>query len=473
MSRRVLSFLLVLVFAASSAAADVELWLEDGRMVRARDVKRRGDEYVAELPSGEIETFPLEQVEKLILIGSPASSRGKAEQEESEAPRQLSGPRLEPQDPSEQRQALDEANAPRRTSIDPVWTPHDDLPRAEIVPHQWNEPGPDAWWTPSDDLPRAEIVPHIWSEPSPGSTWQPEDALRRASSWNLAAARRIPSAFQPGRAPRSVLAHFGSEAPLPSYPPLLSESVIHLLSSRRSRVQFSNFERWVLAPVPRSTRARRCAQELLEVTGTPTSLDVTALDEARFAALPIPIYRGTASVDGGASWVLFTTAGGRCRMLSGDKQLLGVTLASEHRITRAVSAYDAALGDVPSLQLESAQELFRYALAVSALVNLATDTDVTDRYELLTTASALDRLVRQKVPSCSITRRQQRQSVKRAVRRFSPPEIVQGNGGRVVRFLSWSSAAGNIYSLEILVTEFGRVSLHREIIAGHLGPHQD
>jgi len=152
--KRALASLLILVAAAWLAAAETELILRDGRVLRGTELRRDGGNYVLTLESGDVITLPVELVEEVVLSGRepPERTPGLRYTE----PETLAGRPVDPPRTSEQVEALGPPARFQKGVVDNRWEPESD----------WD----------MDPSENNNFNPSTWAEGPVDSNWQPESA---------------------------------------------------------------------------------------------------------------------------------------------------------------------------------------------------------------------------------------------------------------------------------------------------------
>ena len=207
---------------------------------------------------------------------------------------------MKPQQTSEHLAVLGEPSEFRSNIIDPTWKPssdwNNDPGRNNFAPSSWAESviGPD--WQPESAFDPDEDVLQgsrsTFRKSIIDPSWQPTDGFsKRKTSWSARArpttssltARRITPLGEPTLAPRPWPEAFGAAVAAPGV-----------------RFRFS-----VSSPRARTDRGidpRSCAEQILharaDVQQLPHDIRVEAMDDDRFATLPIPIYAAEESIDG-------------------------------------------------------------------------------------------------------------------------------------------------------------------------------
>jgi len=480
MRRPTTILLLLLALNATILLAGAELVLEDGQVLQGVDVRRDGELYVIELESGGTLAIPIELVKEVRLGKSPPAGPTGIRHGDPET---LAGEPVKPQRTSEQLAVLGEPSEFRPNLIDPTWQPSSDWDndpgRNDFAPSSWAESVIDPSWQPESAFdPDEDVLQESRStfrksiiDPS----WQPTDGFRkRKTSWSARArptrgriggrvmisslaARRITSLGEPTLAPRPWPEAFGAAVAAPGV---------------RFRFSVSSAR----AKTDRRIDPPSCAEEILharaDVSERPHDIRVKAMDDDRFAILPIPIYAAEASMGGTPLRAVFTIAHGVCRLIAGDPQLLlGLELTPDHAVARAATAYNAALGDSIAARLETSRDSQEYALAVVTITGPRITFPGEAGPVLLSNAGELEEIGEHHAADCPVSSRKRKKAARVAARELAPPRVAEGRTGEVVEFLTWSSRGGVVERHAVYLSENGKVSVQRETLATHLGDH--
>lgn len=462
---------------ASTLVAGTKIVLEDGQVLEGVDVRRDGDLYVVELESGGVLTLPVDLVAEVRLSADGDDATAPPGLTYS-APRQLAGQPVGPLRPSEAQAVLGEPSKFQPNIIDPNWEPESGFPEGDVLANSrstWQDDIIDPSWEPESGFPEESVLADsrsTWQRSIIDNTWVPEDGFKKKkTSWEMAgrmlASSRVRLTGARTLAPSPTPARMAA-AEDPWYAGFPA-------SRSRARVQF-RFRIPSGARAP-ATAVRACARHVLQASDTSDRawpIAVSALDETRYASLPIDLYRVTGDAGGGPSRAVFTLAGGTCRAVSGDlRDPLGVELTRSYTMTRGVEAYDEALGEDGGIRLGTKEDKVDYALAVVSLI----DPDISGRREaslvLLEDAEDLTALAAGLPEQCAVSGAKRKKAVRKALRKVAAPRVVVEGGRERVELFTWSSSDGEVVRHTVLLAADGRVSVSREAVGSHVGAHRD
>jgi hypothetical protein len=390
----------------------------------------------------------------------------------------LAGPPVEPLRPSEAQAVFGEPSRFQPNIIDPNWQPESGFPEGDVLAGSrstWQEDIVDPNWQPESGFPEQDVLEgsrSTWRKSIVDNTWVPEDGFKKKkTSWELAGRTLTGS--------RVRLTGVGTLAPSSSPARLAAAedpwyggfSVGH----SRARVQFRF--KIPFGATPPATAVRTCARHVLQASDTADRaqpIAVGALDEARYASLPVDLYRVAGTAGGDPSRAVFTLAGGTCRAISGDlRDPLGVKLTRAYTMARGVEAYDDALGEYGGVRLGTAEDKVDYAFAIVSLI----DPDISGRREaslvLLEDAEDLTALAAGVPEQCKVSGGKRKKTVRKAVRTVVAPRVLVEGGRERVELFTWSGSDGEIVRHTVLLASDGKVSVRREAIGSHVGAHRD
>ncbi len=313
-----------------------------------------------------------------------------------------------------------------------------------------------------------------WRENIIVNTWTPEDGFaKKKAFWEPKPATPTAPPSVPPTRPRELgLTETPSRALGVPPPAIWFETV----PSARSRpgVHFE-FKIPVTARAP-AEAIRACARRVLpSVPGDAASrIDVRMADDVRFAVLPIDVYAAAAEDGERTRRVLFAVQQQTCRPISGDlRDALGVELDRPSMMKSGIQAYNAALGDGARVLLRTDEDKVDYVFAVVSLVDPALGGS--DRLPLLLLSEPADveRLAGARPGACSLAESKRKKAARKASRKFVGPRVVRDAVRETVTFQTWSGSGGEIVHHAVRLDAQGRVSVDRETIAAHVGPHRD
>jgi hypothetical protein len=227
----------------------------------------------------------------------------------------------------------------------------------------------------------------------------------------------------------------------------------------------------------REPTAWECGESILGSSAgdlTADSIRVNVLSDDRLSALRLPLYQADGKVDGSERRAVFTKAAGRCMLVGGDLEpLLGLRFTGDDAVSHSMAAYNRALAFHPRSVPESDRGKIEYAHALLVLADPHASGHRQAGLMRIENREELSEILARKPETCSKGRWKRWKQARRARKRFTPPEMVEGEGGTVVSFLTWTEAGGTIHRNTVRLGKDGIVSVRREILAEHLGEHQE
>jgi hypothetical protein len=204
------------------------------------------------------------------------------------------------------------------------------------------------------------------------------------------------------------------------------------------------------------------------------SLSLRSVKAPLYASLGLPLYEATGTLDGASRKAVFTIADGSCRLVGGDADALnGLNLSSEHAMVQTATAFNVAMAARGGARIPSGVDKVDYALGFVSL----TDPQVsgTKGVALTLVAKPEDlRAIEEKTGgTCTLSKGKRRKEDRAATKAFAIPKITAGKDGDVVTFVTWSSSGGMVYRETVVLARGGVVSAKRDILASHVGVHQD
>lgn len=469
--------LLAAVGALSSARAGTEVVLQDGQVIQATEVRRDGDNFVIVLPSGGTATLPAGSVASVRLGDEPPAAPTTGAKPETtggitynDKGQQISGPKLP-----------ENKNFPTVVSGPDVKAPSvADQQRVLGTPSQFKgDITHQQDWVPSTDwnMDPTETnnwAPSTWAPDIVDSRWEPKSAYDTnkdvlADSRSTFQKGAIDSTWTPtdGFRKEGTSAKVGRAGQAPY---------------RKVETGFTTATVAAAAPAARAMSAWSCGESIFSSGTTATtgvegelakSIAVKGVDDKRIAGLPVALYQADGEVAGSPRRAVFSVAGGSCRLVAGDLgPLLGVDIEDELAVSQAASAYNAALSVSGPRKTKIADKV-DYAFSLATL----TDPDVSGKrganLVLLSDASQLKRIDRGKPETCALGSGQRKKEARKASLAVKMPKLQTGFEGEIATFYTWSSHEGKVYRNSVLVGRDGLVSVHRDLIAAHIGDHLD
>ncbi len=468
MNRRIvlaLAFLAPSGIPAWSASAVV---LQDGQVLSGVDVRRQGEEVLLTLEGGNVISLPASIVKEIRLSGDGSQATKEAPTGfRNEGPELLAGAEVRAPRTSEQVANAGTTSRFQQDVVDSDWQPTTDWDmdpsNNDFAPSTWSKGPVDANWQPESAFDAQEDVlaggRSGWQRSVVDPSWKPEDGFRR-SGVSYTAPPRGTGLFWSGWATASG----GSVA-----------AATPVSSSSAAAVPSGTAVAPPRPPTPRDDPSL-CASRLplpAGVSGEAAAPRVDRLSDARYAALPFPLWEASAGSGASSRRIVFTVVGDTCRVLGGDLEAASSTpLSRGLQVDRGVLELDAALSGSPAPRLTGPED--RIALAFAAVGVTDPDASGARRAEIRLLAGEADlKSLAKGTSTCAESARKRKKSLDRAVGRFAKPSVDQGPGGTVVRFFAWSSAGGEVSAYEVFVGGDGRIAVRREVVSSHVGGHAD
>jgi hypothetical protein len=500
--RALLPWLLSAVVASGLPAGTV-IVLKDGRVLEDVEVRRDGDVYVVELASGGSLTLPVDVVAEVSLTDDKPAGEAAPGLVYAE-PEQLAGLTVLPVTPAVAQAVFGEPSEFRPSIIDPTWYPESAFPERDVLAGSrstWRLGVVDPNWEPSSGFSDGDVLAgsrSAWRPSLIDPTWVPEDGFRKKAAWwgPKDDDARQPEQQRLTRARELAPGRSGTRPePTPTPSPDLARA--HTLAPRRTPTPTEEGEQpWYAGFNPTRTRAgvqfrfltptgarptktaiRTCAQHVLDPapsTDRARSIAVEAVDDARYASLPIDLYAAEEATAGRPSRAVFTLAGGTCRAIGGDlRDPHGVELSRWYTMAQGVEAYDAALGEVGGARLTTVEDKIDYAFAVIALIDPEVSGRRATSLVLLEDAGLLEALAAPEPDTCYRAEAKRRKAARHALLAFAPPRVVSEKGREKVKLWTWSASDGEVVAHTAILQEDGTVSLARKVVVSHVGAHRD
>ena len=408
-----------LLLAGAFAEAS-SLVLTDGQVIKGTDVKRDGDSYVVTMVGGNAVAFPAALVKEVKLGDDtpPTAPPGF----DNSGDKTLAGPpAFASQDPKDQLK---------------VFGP----------PTQWAPNAVDTTWVPTNAYdPSADVMAgsrSTWSKSAVDTTWKPTD------SWGFKS--------------------LSFKGPLPPQ---------DLASSRDANAPY------VTAAAPSGPAPWTCAERLFakdadrpatDKDNRSASLDVKGVKSPLYASLGVPLYEARGMVGGASRKAVFTIAGGECRLVGGDADvLIGLNLSSDHAMAQDAASFNAAMASRGGARVPSGVDKLDYALAFVSLTDPQVSGSAGATLRLIAKPEELRSIAAKAPGTCPLTKGKRRKQERTATGSFALPKIAAGKDGEMVTFLTWSSAGGSVYRNTVVIARGGVVSARRDTVASHLGAHTE
>ena len=473
---------LVIAGGMTPVAADVELLLVDGRVLKGVEVRLEGGYYLLELDNGEIAAIPSGVVRELHLLDLRPTAEGTTIGVGSD----VSRPPSEQDPPSrliEKRPGW-RRGAPQDLAGTP-WKLYDTQEQTAVFgePSRFQPGLPfrfkpvHAWDRSNDVLGRNRST---WQRPLVESVWQPTEAFDTKidvlasgrSTWSSATR---PMRWNPSNSFSRVRAdRWWGKDPIGEDGPAGAKTNSGLnwreliddcgwcAGVRGQAVPFSE--------TAQNVTAEQCAQRLFAATEDPETLQWAEIEEEPWDDLPFGLHRAWTT---NGTRAVFSIAGGTCHLISGDiDRLLGVDISETDALDYAVSAWNLLQAAVPAVVLVTPSQQIDHAFALVDLFESATSGHALARSELLENRAALTRWLGEG-SVCSRSSAYHGAQRANAERNFVLPRADSEPEWHDVSFWTWLSRDGAVHAYEVRLFLNGPVALSRESIAEHLGEHED
>jgi len=437
-----------LLLAGAFAEAS-SLVLTDGQVIKGTDVKRDGDSYVVTMVGGNAVAFPAALVKEVKLGDDtpPTAPPGF----DNSGDKTLAGPpAFASQDPKDQLKVFGPPTQWAPNAVDTTWVPTNAYdPSADVMAGSrstWSKSAVDTTWVPTNAYdPSADVMAgsrSTWSKSAVDTTWKPTD------SWGFKS--------------------LSFKGPLPPQ---------DLASSRDANAPY------VTAAAPSGPAPWTCAERLFakdadrpatDKDNRSASLDVKGVKSPLYASLGVPLYEARGMVGGASRKAVFTIAGGECRLVGGDADvLIGLNLSSDHAMAQDAASFNAAMASRGGARVPSGVDKLDYALAFVSLTDPQVSGSAGATLRLIAKPEELRSIAAKAPGTCPLTKGKRRKQERTATGSFALPKIAAGKDGEMVTFLTWSSAGGSVYRNTVVIARGGVVSARRDTVASHLGAHTE
>ncbi len=400
------------VFASSS------LVLTDGQVIQGSEIKRQGDAYLVTVDGGNTVTFPVVLVKELRFDDAGSAPSTLADLIEKAW-----------RDSKDQLKALGPPTQWSKSPIDSTWTPVSafDVDK-DVLAHSrstWSKSAIDTTWVPKSGFDLSKDVfsgrRSSWSKGAVDTTWKPSEG------WGFR-----PPTFKVGA----------------QRPPAIAPA----------------------GPSPRD-----CAESLFaQDAGPANALTVRPLKTPLYASLGIPLYEAEGKSGAVSRKAVFTLVDGACRLVGGDADALsGLNLTADHAIVQDAASLNAATASRGGARVPPGVNTLDHALAFVTLTDPRVSGVHAATLKMIAKPDDLRSIAAKGPGTCAISKGKRRKEERTVSSSFTPPKIVAGRDGDVASFLTWSSAGGVVYRNSVVYGRDGVVSAKRDIVASHLGSHQD
>jgi len=469
----------------SPLAASTEIVLQDGQTIRGRDLQRQGDVYLVVLEGDGVLTVPVSLVKQVRWVNGDEDPRPSDDGlTRNTAPEQLAGEEVTPVSPAEALVNLPEPARFRSSVIDPNWEPRSGFGDEDVLAGSrstFQSGVIDPLWKPSSGFPDADVLASgrsTFREAPIDPSWTPVDGFKkRALGWNTSSAQfeAAPNPFKqvidlaPSSSPtRSDEAW---ERALRKGGWFRSAALKNLGEGKTFR--FDPRRRGASAP----SRAQGCGELTLrriDKSSREATVKVARLKESLYEELPLRLYEAVVDSAELARRAVFTVDGDECRPLGGDlRDIMGVKLSDELRLSNGVASYNAALGYRVRVELPTERAKLDYALAVVSLTDSQVSGHRRAKMLLVEESDALTEIHARQPESCSKSKSTRRGALKSAQKKFVAPRVVRTSRGEAVELMTWSSVGGEVVKFAVFLSDDGKIAINRERVASHIGAHED
>jgi hypothetical protein len=422
--------------------ASAAIVLSDGQVIRGTEVTRQGDTYLVKMDGGNTVPFPAALVRE-VRFEDDAPPANPHDGIYLTTPKTLAGPApqtLPSQNPQDQLKVFGPPTRWSQSAVDTTWTPTNAYDTTKDVMagsrSTWAPNAVDTSWAPTNayDTTKDVLAPSrsTWSKDAVDTTWVPTDGFgfKPLSEPGGSKKTRYPMSFVVP-APVQVPVAAGAQA----------------------------------GPNPWS-----CGEAIFPGA---SGLTVRPLTGPAYAALRLPLYVAQARVEPSVRKAVFTIAGGDCRLVGGDTDIIrGMNLTADLTMTQDAASLSAALvehrGYVPPVL-----DKLDFALAFVSISDPEVSGSGAAKLVLVDTPERLREISQATSGTACGLSKGRRRKARTATNAFSSPRIVAGREGDVVSFLTWSSAGGVLYRNTVILGRDGVTSSRREALARHLGVHRE
>jgi hypothetical protein len=429
-----------LFFATALAHASSSLVLTDGQVIKGTDVTRQGDSYLVTMKGGNTVAFPAALVKEVKLEDDPPPAAPPGF--DYSGPRNLAGPAVNPQDPSQALKVFGPPSQWSKSAVDTtvVLTNAYD-PNADVMAGSrstWSKSAVDTTVVLKDAFdPNANVLKGSetkWAKNAIDTTWHPTDGFGFK-----------PLSFK--GAPVETPAAEAAPAPSPGTDP------------------------WNCAE---SFFAKDADRPTTEKGNQSPSMNLKSVKSPLYASLGLPLYEATGVLNGAPRKAVFTISDGACRLVGGDSDaVIGLNLSTEHAMAQDATSFNVAMASRGGARIPAGVDKLDYALAFVSLTDPTVSGSKGAALKLLAKPEELRSIEDKTTGACTLSKGKRRKEDRNATKGFAIPKITAGKDGDVVTFLTWSSSGGMVYRETVVFARGGVVSGKREIVASHVGEHKD
>jgi len=470
---------------SSPLVASTEIVLQDGQTIRGLDLQREGDVYLVKLEGDGVLTVPVALVKQVRWVNGDETPRPSEDGlTRNVTPEQLAGEAVTPLSPEEALVNLPEPARFRSSVINPNWEPtsafgDDDVLAGSRSTFQSGVIDPE--WKPNSGFPDADVLASghsTFRESLIDPSWTPQDGFKkRALGWSTskvefkAASSPLTKAIDLAPASSPTRSDEAWDRALSKGGWFRAAALKNLGQGKTFR--FDPLRRRSAAP----SRAQGCGELTLrrnDENSREVKVEVSRLEDPLYEELPLRLYEAVAEIAEQERRAVLTVDGDECRPLGGDlRDIMGVKLSDQLRLSSGVASYNAALGYRVRVELPTEQAKLDYALAVVSL----TDTQVSGHRRakmlLVGESAALSEIHARQPESCSKSKSTRRGALKSAQKKFASPRVVRTSRGEAVELMTWSSVDGELVKSVVFLSDDGKIAINRERVASHIGDHID
>jgi hypothetical protein len=445
--------LAALFLAGALAEASSSLVLTDGQTIKGTDVKRQGDSYFVTMVDGNTVAIPAALVKEVKIEDDPPTVQPPQGFDYS-GPKTLAGyGEYVSQDPKDQLQVFDGPTSWPKNVVDTTWVPTSAYdPDVDVLAGSrstWSKNAVDTTVVPKSAYdPNVDVMAgtrSTWAKNVVDTTWKPTD------SWG----------FKP------ILFNGTSPEPTAPYTPVAAAAS----TAPAAPAATSAPAPWTCAE---KLFAKDAARPETDKDNRSSSMDLRSLKGSQYASLGLPLYEASGKVAGVSRKAVFTISGDECRLVGGDADVLnGLNLTADHAMAQDAASFNAAMAARGGARIPAGVDTIDYALAFVSLTDPLVSGSSAATLKLIARPEELRSIAAKSQGACAISKGKRRREERAATRSFAPPKIAAAKEGDVITFLTWSSAGGSVYRNTVVLARGGVVSSKRDIVASHIGVHQD
>jgi hypothetical protein len=447
--------LVALLLATGFAYASSSLVLTDGQVIKGTEITRQGDSYLVTMVGGNTVAFPAALVKEIKFEDDPPPPAPAGF--DYSGPKTLAGPTLPQPAPDNGQQVFGPPTQWSKSAVDTtVQLTNAFDPNADVMAGSrstWSKSAVDTTVVLKDAYdPNVDVMAatkSTWSKNAVDTTWKPTDGF----------------GFK-------ALSFKGTSSPA------TTSALGYQTASTTPYVTTSETASQTTGPAPwdcaENFFVKDADRPATEKDNQSPSLSLKSVKSPLYASLGLPLYEATGTLDGTPRKAVFTIADGSCRLVGGDADaLIGLNLTSEHAMAQDAAAFNVAMASRGGARIPPGVDKVDYALAFVSLTDPLVSGSKGVALKLLATPEELRSIEGKTGGVCTLSKGKRRKEDRAATKAFALPKIAAGKDGDVVTFLTWSSAGGMVYRETVVLARGGVVSVKRDIVASHVGVHQD